>query len=246
MKRLHIVFLSILLLLGVGALAFVLWAQHAREAEPAAYSAAFANQSVAIEKRGGFITIRPRSSQPAIGLLFYPGLRVAPEAYVGKLAAIAAAANIQIVIGRPHLNVAAFSINQADVMRGVLPGVTRWYVGGHSLGGAMACLYASKNKSRVEGVVLFGTYCGSDISKTKLRVLDVTGENDGVLPPAKIFQARGELPPSAVIAEIPGMNHAQFGNYGLQPGDYAASINDDTATHKLIGTLQTFFAAPAA
>jgi dienelactone hydrolase len=205
------------------------------------YAAALADRSVVIEDRGGFITIRPSSSQPTTGLLFYPGLRVAPEAYVAKLAAIAAAANIQIAIGRPVLNVAAFSINQADAMRSALPGVTRWYVGGHSLGGAMACLYASKNASRLEGVVLLGTYCGSDISKTQLRVLDVTGENDGVIPSAKIFQDRGELPKDATIVTVPGMNHGQVGNYGEQSGDHAASITDDDAKHMLVGTMKAFF-----
>ena len=241
MKHLRTVFLSIVLVTVVAVVVFALWAHNARGPEPSVYAAALADRSVVIEDRGGFITIRPSSSQPTTGLLFYPGLRVTPEAYVAKLAAIAAAANIQIAIGRPVLNVAAFSINQADAMRSALPGVTRWYVGGHSLGGAMACLYASKNASRLEGVVLLGTYCGSDISKTQLRVLDVTGENDGVIPSAKIFHDRGELPKDATIVRVPGMNHGQLGNYGEQSGDHAASITDDDAKHMLVGTMKAFF-----
>jgi hypothetical protein len=149
MKLLRTVFLSIVPVTVVAVVVFALWAHNPRGPEPSVYAAALADRSVVIEDRGGFITIRPSSSRPTTGLLFYPGLRVAPEAYVAKLAAIAAAANIQIAIGRPVLNVAAFSINQADAMRSALPGVTRWYVGGHSLGGAMACLYASKNASRL-------------------------------------------------------------------------------------------------
>ena len=241
MKRLRAVLLSIVLVIVVAVVAFALWAHDARGPEPAVYAAALADRSVEIEDRGGFITIRPSSSQPATGLLFYPGLRVAPEAYVAKLAAIATGANIQIAIGRPVLNIAAFSINQADAMRGALPGVTRWFVGGHSLGGATACFYASKNAGRLEGVVLLGTYCGSDISKTQLRVLDVTGENDGVIPSAKILDHRGELPKDAIIARIPGMNHGQLGNYGKQSGDHAASITDDDAKHMLVETMKAFF-----
>jgi Alpha/beta hydrolase family len=246
MKRLRAVFLTVFLVMSTAALAFVVWARNAHAQESVAYSTALADPSVVIARRDGFITIRPRFSYPTVGLLFYPGARVAPEAYVAKLAAISAAANIQIAIGRPRLNLAVFSINQADVMRSSLPGVTRWYVGGHSLGGAMACLYASRHADQLEGVVLLGTYCGSDISKTNLRVLNVTGDNDGVLPPAKIMHARGELPRTADIVRIAGMNHAQIGNYGPQPGDHAASITDSAATRMLVEAVKTFFAAPSA
>jgi hypothetical protein len=246
MKRLRAVFLAVFLVVIAAALAFVVWARNAHGPESAAYSTALADPSVIVARRDGFITIRPRSSYPKVGLLFYPGARVAPEAYIAKLVAISVAANIQIAIGRPRLNLAVFSINQADAMRSTLPGVTQWYVGGHSLGGAMACLYASRHADRLEGVILLGTYCGSDISKTNLRVLDVTGENDGVLPPAKVFHARSELPKAANIVQIAGMNHAQIGNYGPQPGDHTASISDAAATRMLVEAVKTFFAAPSA
>ncbi len=245
MKRLRAVFLAVFLVVIAATLAFVVWARSAHGPESTAYSQALADPSVVVGHRGGFITIRPQASYPKVGLLFYPGARVAPEAYVAKLAAISTAANIQIAIGRPRLNLAVFSIDQADAMRTTLPGVTEWYVGGRSLGGAMACLYASRHADRLEGVVLLGTYCGSDISKTNLRVLVVTGENDGVLPPAKVFHARGELPKAADIVQIAGMNHAQIGNYGPQPGDRAASITDTAATRVLVEAVKTFFAAPS-
>jgi hypothetical protein len=245
MKRLRAVILTIFLVMCAAALAFVVWARNAHPPESVAYSTALADPSVVVGRRDGFITIRPRLSYPTVGLL-YPGARVAPEAYVAKLSAISAAANIQIAIGRPLLNLAVFSIDQADAMRSMLPGVARWYVGGHFLGGAMACLYASRHAEQLEGVVLLGTYCGSDISKTNLRVLNVTEDNDGVLPPAKIMHARGELPRTADIVRIAGMNHAQIGNYGSQPGDHAASITDSAATRTLAEAVKTFFAAPAA
>jgi Alpha/beta hydrolase family len=244
MNRFRTVLIIFLSLTVVAAIAFVVWARSVHGPEPIAYESAMANPSIVIERRNGFITIRPRSTHPTVGLLFYPGARVAPEAYISKLAAISIAANIQIAIGRPRLNLAVFSIGQADEMRGTLSGVTRWYVGGHSLGGAMACLYASRHAARLEGVVLLGTYCGSDISKTKLRVLSVTGGSDGVFPPSKISRARGELPSGARAVQVPGMNHAEFGNYGPQPGDNAASISDAVARDKLSEEAKSFYSEP--
>jgi dienelactone hydrolase len=231
------------IILGFGISAFVGWALDAYSPDEAVYAATLSELSdVLVGSHDGFITIRPAAKTGAVGLLFYPGARVAPAAYVHKLAAVAATAGIQIVIGRPPLNLAVFAINQADRMRAALPGVTRWYVGGHSLGGAMACVHASRHSEGLEGVVLFGTYCGIDISRLSLRVLSINGTRDGVFPPAKIAAARHELPVGAHVITVPGMNHAQFGNYGAQAGDDAPTIDDATARETLTRAAEAFFA----
>ena len=231
----------VVLVLGLCAVIFVVWALDASPPEPVAYATAISDPTVVIGSRDGFITIRPAAHEPAVGLLFYPGLRVTPSSYVAKLSTFAVSANVQVAIGRPPLNVAVFSIGQADAMRVALPGVTRWYVGGHSLGGAMACRYASKHLASLEGVVLLGTYCGADISDSSLRVLSVAGENDGVFPPSEISARRHELPAGARMVQIPGMNHAQFGNYGEQAGDNPPTIKDDQARLALANAASTFF-----
>lgn len=245
MKRLRAVLLSIVAILILAVAAIIWWGTHLSGPEPTTYSAALADSSVTIGEHAGFITLRPRSSLPAIGLLFYPGLHVAPESYVAKLSAIASAANIQIVIGHPTLGIAVFSTNQADAMKDAIPDIKHWYIGGHSLGGSTACIYASKHASELEGVVLLATYCGLDISKTHLRVLDITGANDGVIPSAKIMEHRGELPSDATFVSVPGMNHAQVGNYGTQPGDNPASIADSDAKSAIVKAAMSFFQSAA-
>jgi len=234
------------LMVVTGAVAvglFTVWALDAAGPDVTAYAATLAERSdVIIGSRDGFITIRPSGGTSTVGMLFYPGMRVAPEAYVHKLAAVSAAARIQVAIGRPTLNLAVLSINQADAMRAALPGVTRWFVGGHSLGGAAACYYASRHSAALEGIVLFGTICGSDLSRTSLRVLNVAGGQDGLFPPGKIAGARGDLPPGAQLFTVAGMNHAQFGNYGVQSGDRPAMIDDDDARDTLTRISAKFFA----
>jgi Alpha/beta hydrolase family len=234
---LTVVFLAVCIAIGAG----VIWAMTPYRAESAAYAKTIANSDIIVETQGGFITLYKRNTQSKTGLIFYPGLRVEPQAYVRKLAQIAAAADIKIVIGRPPMNIAAFSISQADEMREVIHGVDHWYVGGHSMGGAMALLYASRNPNRVSGVMLWGTYCGADISALPLRVLSVSGENDGVFPPSKISAARNELPVNATVVQVGGMNHAQFGNYGPQSGDAAAAITDEVAASALVKSSKDFF-----
>ena len=107
----------VVLALGLFTGIFVAWALDASPPEPVAYATAISDPRVVIGSRDGFITIRPSAHEPAVGLLFYPGLRVTPSSYVAKLSTLAVSANVQVAIGRPPLNVAVFSIGQADAMR---------------------------------------------------------------------------------------------------------------------------------
>lgn len=238
LKR-FLVALAAVLVVAV-TLGFV-WTLNPSQAEQAAYDAAMANPNVITEVQGDFIVIQPKDGQPKVGLLFYPGMHVASEAYTFKLASIVEATGIGIVVGRPPLSMAFLAINQADDMRRLLPEVETWYVGGHSMGGAVACLYAKSNADALDGVILFGTYCGSDLASTDLRVLIISGGNDGLFPPDEIESKRSDLPASARVEIIPGMNHAQFGNYGEQFGDAPALISDDEALAAITAAVEAFF-----
>jgi hypothetical protein len=237
--RLALIFACIFIL---GVIFFVVWALDTSPPESKAYTEAIFNSAVTIDSHDGFIIIRLAESALEVGLLFYPGARIEPSAYVAKLAAIAEAANIQLAIGSPSLNLAFLSINQADDMRTALPGATRWFVGGHSLGGSMACVYASSHSDTLEGVLIFGTYCGTDISNSSLRVLSINGGRDGIFPPTVISERRHELPSNAHMVLVPGMNHAQIGNYGPQSGDNEPTISDTEARQALVESVKAFFA----
>jgi len=52
-----------------------------------------------------------------------------------------------------EIMLAVFDINAANRAVSALPQITRWYVGGHSLGGVMASTFAAANTDKVEGVV---------------------------------------------------------------------------------------------
>jgi len=225
-------------LLGGG---FIAWALDAYRADPLAQARALNDSRVVISERDGFIVIRPSAAPSAIGLLFYPGLRIEPKAYLSKLAALSSKAQVNIVVGRPRLNIAAFSIGQASEMRAQLTGIEQWYVGGHSLGGAVACYYASNHRDNLQGIVLLGTYCGSDISKSQLRVLAIVAGRDGIMPPETIEQHKVELPADAQIVQIAGMAHSQFGNYGPQSGDGRPSIDDGRVRDAISEAARAFF-----
>jgi len=150
------------------------------------------------------------------GLVFFAGARIDPAAYAATLHEVAAS-GVTVVIARPVLNFAILETRPLSTWQRLAPGVTRWAVGGHSLGGVRACMYAESEE--VSALVLFGSYCASDLADSGLPVLSLAGGNDRLSTPEEIADAARLLPASTRFVTIPGAGHAQFGAYGTQPGD---------------------------
>jgi len=188
-----------------------------------ALSAIEQNETLTVDRVDGMAVVRSGPiTANTTGLIYYPGARVAHESYVPTAAEIVADRDIAVVIVDMPLNLAVLSTNRADKPRTEYPIIESWYVGGHSLGGAMACRYAAANPAALDGLVLHGSYCDQNISNTDLRVLSVLGENDGVIDAEQERTNRELLPPDATIVELEGVNHAGFGAYGPQRGDTPA------------------------
>jgi pimeloyl-ACP methyl ester carboxylesterase len=175
------------------------------------------------ETAEGVVLAPPRPSGQ--GLVFFAGARVDPAAYADKLSGVAAS-GITVVIARPTLNFAILEARPLTTWQGLAPGVARWAVGGHSLGGVRACMYAADPANAVSALVLFGSYCSVDLSGSGLPVLTLAGENDRLSTPAEIADAAHLLPADAEFVTIPDASHAQFGDYGIQPGDGPQDADD--------------------
>jgi hypothetical protein len=91
----------------------------------------------------------------------------------------------------------------------------------------MAATYAKNNLEEVQGVVFWASYPASsdDLSSTGLKGLSTYGSNDLVLNRDNFNATLSLLPPGTIMQVIEGGNHAQFGNYGLQPGDGTPTIS---------------------
>lgn len=112
------------------------------------------------------------------------------------------------------------------------PDIQHWYLAGHSMGGAMASQFAADHPDQVEGLILLGAYLYGDY------------------PPADTLTIYGSLNQSVEdqldytenVVEIPGGNHAQFGNYGPQKGDPPASITAAEQQAETVAAIQAFLA----
>lgn len=220
--RYVLISLAAILLLSVGG--FVIWAANPLGPEGQALAALEAGNDVTVQINDS-IVFTPKGIEPDTGLIFYPGGRVDYRSYAPVLHEIAASGYLVVLVPAP-LNLMVFNPNKADDIIHQFPDIAHWAIGGHSLGGAMAAQYAGSHIDTIDGLVLWASYPASnnDLSESGLKVLSIYGTLDmgGVEP---FNDSRALLPADTTWVVIEGGNHAQFGNYGPQPGDNPATIS---------------------
>ncbi len=227
MRRRYKVVLGILLTFAVILAGFVIWAETPPQPMPEAYNALKSDSSTTVSV-GNWLVFAPVSTNVSKGFIIYPGGRVDFRSYAPAAHEIAAQGYL-VVIPRMPLNLAVFGVGIANDVIGHYPDINSWAIGGHSLGGTMAAQYAFENPSKIKGLVLWAAYpaSGTDLSKGSLLVTTIHGSNDGLVSTKQIDDSLKLLPSSTVRVEIAGGNHAQFGWYGEQAGDNAATITRD-------------------
>jgi pimeloyl-ACP methyl ester carboxylesterase len=151
---------------------------------------------------------------------------VDPRAYAPPARALAEQGYLTVLVPKP-LDLAFFAPDPAADVMAAFPEVENWAVGGHSLGGAMAARFVRQNPQTVDGLALWAAYpaAGNDLAKSEQDVVSIYGTRDGVATQEEIAASRSRLPPDTGWDTIEGGNHAQFGWYGPQAGDNAATIS---------------------
>jgi hypothetical protein len=168
------------------------------------------------------LIIIPSKIKSDSALIFYPGGKVEATAYYPLLSKFADN-GITCVLVKMPFHLAVFDPSAADRVFDTLPEIKNWFIGGHSLGGAMASKYMSENPGKLKGLILLGAYVYGDVPSSK--ALTIYGTKDGVLDTEKIKDSDLQLP-------LVGGNHANFGNYGEQKGDKEADISREVQQEK--------------
>lgn len=158
------------------------------------------------------------------GVIFYPGGFVHPAAYIPLAARLVSACRTVLVVKMP-LDLAVLKADADQSLKKQYPHFTTWWIGGHSLGGAMAAKAAKSGG--YQGLFLLAAYpaAADDLSAQSLPVLSLSARNDGLATPAEIEQNKSLLPPDTRYHVIEGGNHAQFGDYGPQDKDGQATLS---------------------
>jgi dienelactone hydrolase len=225
-KRVKVALIIIGVIILVGFAGFIIWGLTPLGPTSEALAALESNANVSVQDKGNFIVFTPASHKPITGFILYPGGHVDYRSYA-PIAQDIASNGYRVSIVKMPLSLAVFGIDRADEVISAYPDMRYWVIGGHSLGGSMAASYAKSHSANVQGVVFWASYpaTGDDLSTTDLKGLSTYGSNDQVLDWDTFNTTLDLLPNGTIMQVIQGGNHAQFGNYGLQPGDGMATIS---------------------
>lgn len=220
---LHKVILSIIAVFLIFAIVFGIYTLDYYRADNDAMSVVReGGNGFTIENEDDYYLFKPNNSINA-GFVFYPGGKVACEAYAPLLANLAEKGVTCILLKMPA-NLAVLKVDAAKGIRDMVPGVDKWYIGGHSLGGSIAGKYLKKSKDDYNGIILLASYLADDLSDTDMRALLIYGSNDTVLDMERFNDGLRYLPKSSTTKIIEGGCHSYFGSYGMQEGDGAPAI----------------------
>ncbi|WP_308798151.1 alpha/beta hydrolase [Agromyces silvae] len=245
-----------LIVLAAVWLGLTAWLRPYSAVEPA-LAAMHSGSGVSVAETPTEIVLTPQAVTDPVGVLFQPGALVDARAYAAVLRPLAEDGHTVVIVKQP-LGIAFLALGALDRARADHPDVQRWVVGGHSLGGTVAAMEAtgteatgteatgteatgteatgteSTGTAPVGGLLLYASYPASDLSSSlRVSVESVSGTRDGLATPEKIAASRADLPPDAQFTVITGASHAQFGDYGPQPGDNAPTISHDDARRQI-------------
>lgn len=167
-----------------------------------------------------------------IGFVFYPGGRVDYLAYA-PLCEKLQEQGIQVFLVDMPFNMANFGVNKATAIMEEYTDITSWFIGGHSLGGVAASMYASANADAIDGLVLVGMYLAMDYDVED--TITINGSND--------LRVGDSVDYTTNVYVIEGGNHAQFGNYGPNEGDGEATITADEQQDQATALIVAFMEA---
>ena len=212
--------------------AFFIYTGTIYHADAAALAALESDSLVSVSQTGfGWFFDGPSDDK---ALIFYPGARVEETAYAPLMHRLAEQGLDACLVSMP-LDLALFNINEALDIQDQYE-YEKWYIGGHSLGGAMAAVCAAEHGEHFSGMILLAAY-PTKVLDDHLVLISIYGSEDRVLNMERLNKGRKYEPEHSAEYVIEGGNHCQFGNYGMQRGDGEASISAEEQQEQAAGII---------
>ncbi len=216
MKKILLVTASIvaaILVLLYGWLSYSSEKNRARPTE-VAMAALEPDAAVAVEEQGDWLIMRPQNQTPTTGMIVYPGAYCDIRGYAPILKEVARAGYLVVGVSMPFY-FSIFAPFSADDVREAFPDIERWVIAGHSMGGAMAGVYAADNQDNLAGLIFWDAYPpeSSSLADSTLPITHVHRATLQGAPPQKFEDMRHLFPADSVWIPVPGGIHMYFGSF---------------------------------
>lgn len=245
-KRLFITLISLFVVIALSTSSFFIYVSIYEHPTENALTYMEDSTLSEVKEEKEYITFQPKINKAVKiideGLIFYPGGKVDEKSYAPLLRSLSDLGVTSVLVKMPF-RLAIFNKNGADKKQQLFPKITNWFIGGHSLGGAMASDYLSSHSEDYSGLILLGSYSTKYLSsKTNLSTLSLLAENDKVLNKEKYESNKKNLPALSEVT-IQGGIHSYFGDYGIQNGDGTPTITFEEQNRKIIASMYAFMVA---
>jgi len=220
-KIIYIIILTLLIILGIIGYICYYFGVYYHATENALKYMKSTDEVKVVEQDSAYYFDGPGKDK---ALIFYQGAKVQEEAYAEILFKLAQKGIDGYLVKMP-LNFAIFGKNKAnDIIKDNKKLYNQWYIAGHSLGGAMAAMYAADHADEIDGLAMLAAYSTKKLPN-KMKVVSIIGTNDKVLKWDTYNKNLINLPENYTEVKIENGNHGQFGDYGKQSGDGPSSIS---------------------
>jgi len=184
---------------------------------------------------------KPKKAPQPVTYVFCPGGLVEPTAYAPMARSISEGGYpvILVKLGPKYDSLEAQKQDGVAKIKAIVTAdktKSKFVIGGHSLGGAITCLYAHENPTLLNGLLIAGSTHPRDfdLSSLKVPITKVFATNDGIARQEQVEKNRAKLPSQTKWIAIQGGNHSQFGWYSGQQGDNAATISREKQQEQLL------------
>jgi hypothetical protein len=175
----------------------------------------------------------PATAASKVGLVYLQGALVHSHAYAPLCREISERTGCAVVLMELPLRIAMLGHSRITTAMSQVPEVSRWAIGGHSLGGPAGAKFIldfakptaqllPKGSSMV-GLLLHAAYIGAGDGRNirlsdrdDISALQILGDKDAIVTGENIGVGKAALPPDAVSESVAGCNHSGFGHYGPQ------------------------------
>ncbi|KAF5079952.1 alpha/beta fold hydrolase [Methanobacterium aggregans] len=218
-----LILLTVLAVFLIIAAAFTFYVSDYYHADSKALTALKSTETYSVSDSSDYITFTPTTNKSTTGIIIYPGAKIQAEAYSVMASKLAQKGYTTIIVKMPF-NLAFFGSDKAGAVIAKHGEIDEWVIGGHSLGGVFASEYAMKHQDKIRGVIYLAAYPSTNASNATFKALSIRGSLDGLATAEDISKNLDKFPANTTFITIPGGNHYNFGDYGVQAGDNNSTI----------------------
>ncbi|MCD8326470.1 MAG: alpha/beta hydrolase [Lachnospiraceae bacterium] len=176
-----------------------------------------------------------------VGFIIFSGAKTDEKAYA-YIAKLLHEQGHTVVIPKQRFYLSLFGTKHGMEIMDSYPGIQKWILIGHSLGGMPVSRIAAAGPDGLAGLAFLATYASVDLSKLDIGAIRITADHDGIMNNDFMMRYDGNLPHNASNIMLQGANHQGFAAYHSTSGrDGEASLSWQEQNEQTVRLILDYF-----